>query len=149
VKLSTKGRYGSRAILDLALHSSGADDPVLLRDIAKRQDISDKYLEHVFATLRKGGLVRGVRGAKGGYLLAKDPAKIKLSEIIELLEGPINIVECVGNKKVCKKIEFCITRDIWSDVKKAIYNVLDNITLKEMIERGRKWQGNQAKMYYI
>ena len=100
MRLSTKGGYGTRAMLDLAFNSS--EGPVLLRDIAKRQEVSEKYLEHSISVLRKAGLVRSIRGARGGYVLAKLPSEIRLSEIMEVLEGSMAPVECVDDPQVCQ-----------------------------------------------
>lgn len=150
MKLSTKGRYGARAMLDLALCSDGK--PILLKDIAKRQEVSEKYLEHVFSSLKRANLVKSVRGSRGGYLLAKDPSKIKLSEIINTLEGSIAPVECVANEKLCHRASSCITRDIWCKLKESLIDVLDSFTLEEMVRSARAKNlkdGPNAHMYWI
>ena len=149
MKLSTKGRYGARAMLDLALHTGNGKTPVLLRDIAERQDISDKYLEHIFTPLRQAGLVRGVRGAKGGYFLGKSPAKITLSEIVFALEGEISPVECLSNKSFCSRAEACVTKDIWQDLKKTIEKKLGSITLAEMVKKAKAKQQAGGLTYHI
>ena len=118
MKLSTRARYGTRALLDLAIQGSG--EPVSLKDIAKRQQISLQYLEHLMTPLIAAGLVRSVRGPKGGVMLAKPPEKIMLSEIIQLLEGSIAPVDCVDNPKLCPRSGLCVTRDIWDEVKQAM-----------------------------
>ena len=139
MKLSTKGRYGARAMLDLALYSDGKN-PVLLKDIAERQDLSDKYLEHIFTPLRRAGLVRGVRGAKGGYFLGKSPAKIRLSEIVFALEGEIDFCPCA---------EACVTKDIWMDLKKTIEKKLSSITLADMVKATKAKQQAGGLTYHI
>jgi Rrf2 family protein len=147
MKLSTRARYGTRALLDLAVH--GSAEPVSLKDIAKRQQISLQYLEHLMTPLIAAGLVRSVRGPKGGVLLAKPPEKIMLSEIIQLLEGSIAPVDCVDNPKLCPRSGLCVTRDIWDEVKKAMEGVLETTTLQNMIERQQRKNALKQEMYYI
>jgi Rrf2 family protein len=147
MKLSTRARYGTRALLDLAIQGSG--EPVSLKDIAKRQQISLQYLEHLMTPLIAAGLVRSVRGPKGGVLLAKPPEKIMLSEIIQLLEGSIAPVDCVDNPKLCPRSGLCVTRDIWDEVKKAMEGVLETTTLQNMIERQQRKNALKQEMYYI
>ncbi|TET43441.1 Rrf2 family transcriptional regulator [Candidatus Aerophobetes bacterium] len=147
MRLSTKGRYGARAMLDLALNSS--EGPVLLREIAKRQEVSEKYLEHSITTLRKAGLVRSIRGARGGYVLAKSPSQIRLSEIMEVLEGSMAPVECVDDPQVCQRAQLCVTRDIWAKMKEAIDNILESITLQDMVERQNRKKNSKAIVYNI
>ncbi len=147
MRLSTKGRYGARAMLDLALNSGKG--PVLLRDIAKRQEVSEKYLEHSITALRKAGLVRSIRGARGGYVLAKSPSQIRLSEIMEVLEGSMAPVECVDDPEVCRRAQLCVTRDIWSKMKEAIDNILESVTLQDMVEEQNKKKNSKAIVYNI
>lgn len=147
MRLSTKGRYGARAMLDLALNSG--EGPVLLRDIAKRQEVSEKYLEHSITTLRKAGLVRSIRGARGGYVLGKLPSQIRLSEIMEVLEGSMAPVECVDDPQVCQRAQLCVTRDIWAEMKEAIDNILESITLQDMVERQNRKKNSKAIVYDI
>ena len=147
MKLSTKGRYGTRALLDLALHQG--EGPILLRDIAQRQQISLRYLEHLITPLIAGGLVRSTRGAGGGVLLARPPEEIRLSEVIQLLEGSIAPVECINNPGVCSRSELCVTRDIWGEMKKAMNGVLESTTLQDLVERQKRKEQHREKMYYI
>ncbi|NWF77891.1 MAG: Rrf2 family transcriptional regulator [Chloroflexi bacterium] len=147
MKLSTRGRYGVRALLDLALHS--CEGTVLLRDIARRQEISLPYLEHVITPLVAAGLMKTTRGPRGGVLLLKSPAEIKLSEVIGFLEGSIAPVDCVDNPDVCRRSAFCVTRDIWGEVKEAVHQVLDSITLQDLVERQREKGQTGTGMYYI
>ena len=147
MKLSTKGRYATRAMLDLAINQG--EGPVLLKDIAQRQQISLSYLEHLVTPLIAGGLIRSTRGARGGVSLAKSPEEIKLSEVIQLLEGSLAPVECVNNPELCSRSELCVTRDVWSELKKAMNGVLESTTLQDLVER-QKGKGRTAKaMYYI
>ncbi len=122
MKLSTRAQYGTRALLDLALHKG--EGPVLLRDIAQRQQISPMYLEHLITPLVAAGIIRSTRGARGGVWLAKSPQEIKLSEVIGLLEGSIAPVECVSDPKYCSRSELCVTRDIWSEPKRPRWLVI-------------------------
>ncbi len=147
MKLSTRGQYGTRALLELALHQG--QGPVLLRDIAQRQQISLQYLEHLISPLIAGGVVRSTRGAKGGVSLARAPEEIKLSEVVRLLEGSVAPVECVDNPEACNRSELCVTRDIWGELKQAIDDVLDSTTLKDLVERQKRKKQPEAEMYYI
>ncbi|MDH4067641.1 MAG: RrF2 family transcriptional regulator [Dehalococcoidia bacterium] len=147
MKLSTRGRYGLRALLDLALHQG--EGLVLLKDIARRQEVSLPYLEHLIAPLIAAGLVKSTRGARGGVLLLKAPTEIKLSEVLELLEGSIAPVDCIDNPKLCHRSEFCVTRDVWVEMKIAMSQVLDSTTLQDLVERQRQKGQIETGMYYI
>jgi len=136
VKLSTKGSYSVRAMLDLALNSG--DDPVLIKDISFRQGISRGYLEQLFIPLREVGLVRGIRGARGGFILSRPPKEIRLSQIIQATEGSIAPVACVDEPRLCRKSAECITRDVWVEMKRACDSVLESLTLQDLIERSGK-----------
>ena len=133
MKLSTKGRYATRAMLDLALHLG--EGPVLVKDIARRQDVSDRYLEQILIPLKTGGLVRVTRGARGGFTLAKPPSEIKLLEIIRLVEGPTTPVDCVNDSSTCARSNECVTRTVWVELKRAIDNVLGSTTLQDLVDR--------------
>ena len=147
MKLSTRGRYGTRALLDLALHQG--EGPVPLKDIAQRQQISLLYLEHLIAPLIAGGIVRSTRGARGGVSLAKSPDEIRLSEVIQLLEGSIAPAECVNNPGICTRSELCVTRDIWSELKKAMNGILESTTLQDLVDRQKRKERLEEIMYYI
>ena len=147
MKLSTRGRYGTRALLDLALHQG--QGRILLKDIAQRQQISLRYLEHLIAPLIAGGMVWSTRGAKGGVSLARHPKDITLSEVIQLLEGSAAPVECVNNPGVCDRSGSCATRDIWGEMKQAIDEVLESTTLQDLVERQKRKEQPEAAMYYI
>jgi Rrf2 family cysteine metabolism transcriptional repressor len=136
LKLSTKGRYGLRAMIDLA--AAYGEGPVLVRNIAESQEISSKYLHALLASLKSSGLVRSVRGSGGGFVLAREPASIKLTEILEALEGPLTLVDCVGDQRLCGRAPTCAARDVWIDVSEAIAAVLSGITLADLLARQRK-----------
>ncbi len=148
MKISTKGRYGLRAMMDLAAHGKG-NAPVYLSDIAKRQGISDKYLEHIFATLHKAGLVKALRGRKGGYLLSRMPDDITLNEILTVLEGPCNLVDCVSDTRVCSKTETCATRELWTMLGTQITDTLKAFTLAKLAERQQEKVTQEPIMYNI
>ncbi len=150
MKLSTKGRYGVKAMFDLAQHMG--EGPISLKSIAERQGISEHYLEQLISGLRKTGLVKSVRGAQGGYVLGREPEKIRVGDIIRVLEGPIAPVDCVSEEdpESCVKAEFCVTRTIWEKVRDSIADVLDSITLADMVEdAAKKNSESNLYMYYI
>lgn len=134
-------------MLDLALNYGKG--PILLKDIAKRQEISVTYLENLITPLKAAGLVKSIRGARGGYILAKPPMQIKLSEVIQILEGSLAPVECVDDPRVCYRSALCVTEDIWREVKKAIVNILESTSLQDLVERQREKEQPKALMYYI
>ena len=147
MKLSTRGRYGTRVLLDLALHDG--KQPVPLKEISKRQHISLLYLEHIIAPLIAAGVIRTVRGAHGGATLARMPRDIKLSEVVGLLEGSIAPVDCVNDPKVCERSEVCATRDIWVELKNAIDGVLEKRTLQDLVEMQKKKKTEDLFLYDI
>jgi len=147
MKLSTRGRYATRALLDLASHQE--EEPVLLKDIAQRQQISLRYLEHLITPLVTAGIIRSTRGVRGGVWLAKPPQEIKLSEVIQLLEGSIAPVECVNNPGICVRSELCVTRDSWGELKKPMDDVLESTTLQDLVERQKRKGRPGEVMYYI
>ena len=147
MKLSTKGRYGTRALLDLAIYYGKG--PVLLRDIAQRQQISLHYLERLISPLITGGIIRSIRGAKGGVSLAKSPEDINLSEVIRLLEGSLAPVDCVDNAELCTRSDSCVTRDVWCELNDAISGVLESTTLQDLVERQEEKEQANTVMYYI
>ena len=147
MKLSTRARYGTRALLDLALHRG--EEPILLKDIAQRQQISLQYLEHIITPLIAGSIVRSTRGARGGIWLVKPPQEIKLGEVVRLLEGSITPVECVNNPKTCPRSDLCITRDIWGELKRVMDGVLESTTLEDLVERQKGKKRPAEVMYYI
>jgi Rrf2 family protein len=146
MKLSTRGRYGVRIMLELALHFG--EGPVLLKDIAERQGISEKYLWQLINPLKSMGLIKSIRGARGGYVLAREPAEINLREILRILEGSLCLVDCVDDPAACDRSESCITREIWSETSKNISQSLESMTLGKMVER-HKNRGDGALGYSI
>lgn len=147
MKLSTRAKYGTRALLDLAM--LWGNEPVPLRSIAHRQNIPLHYLEHLITPLVAAGIVASTRGAKGGLRLARPPREVKLNEVIQLLEGSITPVECVDNPECCPHYELCVTRDVWNEMKKAIDGVLEATTLQDLVERQIKKNPPTEVMYYI
>ncbi len=147
MKLSTRGKYGTRALLELALHQG--EGPVQLKDIAQRQQIPLQYLEHLVTPLIAGGIVRSTRGARGGVSLAKPSEEIKLSEVIQLLEGSIAPVDCIDNPGICKRSASCVTRDVWGEMKQALDGVLESTTLRNLVERHKEKEQSEEVMYYI
>ena len=144
MKLSTRTRYGIRAVVELA--ENYGNGPVQLKMISKDQDISIKYLEQIISLLKSAGIVSSSRGAKGGYFLAKPPNQIKLSECFNCLEGPVVTVECVDNQDYCTKTSNCIAHDLWAEVEKAVVAVLDSITLQDMVDKAKQ---NKPPLYEI
>ncbi|HHY42299.1 MAG TPA: Rrf2 family transcriptional regulator [Thermoanaerobacterales bacterium] len=138
MKLSTKGQYGLKAMYDLALNYG--NEPISLKSIAERQEISEYYLEQLMAILRKAGLVRSVRGAYGGYMLTRDPSEITVGDVLRALEGPIGIVDCVLEQDAikCLKYENCISRIVWEKIRDSIIKTIDSITLLDMCNEARK-----------
>ncbi len=147
MKLSTKGRYGTRALLDLALH--GNKEPVPLKDISERQRIPLHYLEHLIGPLVAAGIVGSTRGARGGLHLVKSPKDIKLSQVINLLEGSLSPADCVTNPETCFRSATCVARDVWDEVKCAIDAVLESISLQDLVDRQHKKEQSIKGMYYI
>ena len=147
MKISTKIRYGTRAMLELA--SRYGEGPIELKEIAKKEDISLKYLEQVIIPLRTAGLVKSMRGSKGGYSLAKSPSEIYLNDLVEVLEGPVEIIDCLRDPKVCRKVSSCVTRDIWEEVSQAIRKIFCSITLEDMVNRKRFKEEKSSMMYQI
>ena len=131
MRLSTRARYGARLMLELALNVNKGN--IFLKDIAEREDISEKYLSHLVIPLKASGLISSTRGAHGGYKLAKNPSQITLKEIVQTLEGGISCVECVKNPYVCPRVSKCVTRAIWEKVDEKISEALDSITLASLM----------------
>ena len=134
IKISTKGRYGSRLMLNLTRHHNNGNKPVILHDVAKEEEISIRYLEQIIIQLKINKLVKSVRGAGGGYALAKAPSKIKLNEIIEALEGPICLVDCVDDSDYCNRIQTCPTHQIWKKASYMLRDYFEKTTVQDLIE---------------
>ena len=140
LKLSTKGRYGVKAMLDLAVHYG--TEPISIKSISERQGISEYYLEQLFAPLRRAGLIKSVRGAQGGYILNRTPIEITVLEIMDVLEGPVEISECLDNEE-CNKFESCATRVLWKKIQMSINSVMEKVTLQEMLNDYKSKQATQ------
>jgi len=147
MKISTRGRYGVRLMLELAAHYG--KETVTLRQISKDQCISEKYLWHLVPPLKTAGLLRSGRGAHGGYSLAKPPSRITLKDVVTAVEGPLFPTLCAGDPSSCKRSASCASRDIWEEIGKKVGQILSSVTLDELAQR----QNNKAKkatgMYYI
>ncbi len=147
MRISTRGRYGIRALLDLAMR--WGQGPVQLKDIARNQEVSLQYLEHLMRPSISAGLVRSMRGAHGGVWLARPPEEIKLSEVLEAFIGSISPVECVDDPKVCNRSDRCATRDVWCELKKVMGEVLESMTLQDLVTRQKARDQQVEAMYYI
>ncbi len=147
LKVSTRVRYGVRALVQIAEAPPGK--PVPVKAIAKGQRVSIKYLEHIVAALKAAGLVRAIRGTQGGYALARPPRKVRLAEVVRALDGPPVVVECVDDPASCKRHERCVARDVWVRVRKAVDGVLDGTTLEDLLEEAKIKNGNVPLSYSI
>ncbi len=149
MKISTKGRYGLRAIIDLAINSSG--DHVALYSIAERQGISENYLEQMFSTLRKAGLVKSVKGAQGGYILSGKPSEIKLGTVLRALEGDLSVVDDSEtiDKNETYSIQNCLREFLWDKINESINKVVDSITIEDLINEYKKKTETVPLMFYI
>ncbi len=134
MKISTKGRYAVRLMLDLAENHTG--EPIRLKDVARRQEVSEKYLEQIIAMLNKAGFVRSIRGPMGGYILAKAPSEYTVGMILRLTEGSLSPVECIEEGAFCDRQETCPTRYVWSRIADAVNQVVDHITLDDLLNIG-------------
>lgn len=132
MKLSTKGKYGLKAMFELALSSNG--EPVSLKYIAKKQGISDQYLEQIFSILKKAELVKSVRGAQGGYYISKEASEITVADILKVLEGDMAFTECLLDKDLCENFDSCATKYVWAKIKESIEEVTNSISLQDMID---------------
>ncbi|MEG0074847.1 MAG: Rrf2 family transcriptional regulator [Eubacterium sp.] len=135
MRLSTKGRYGVLAMYELA--RKYGDGPISIKEIAEKQSFSDSYMEQLFSTLKKTGLIISSRGSKGGYILSREPKDISVGEIIRALEGPIEMSECVGGREnyICQKSAECVTRGLWIEIRDSINNIIDNRSLQDLLDQ--------------
>jgi len=132
MKISTRGRYGLRAMVDLAVHSGG--ECMALSCIAERQNISTNYLEQVFSSLRKAGLVKSIKGAQGGYFLAKEPSDIKVGDVLRVLEGKLSIAESAEEQDMDpKSIQYCLKVMVWDKIEQSIIEAVNSITLEDLV----------------
>lgn len=144
MKVSTRGRYALRLMLELAVYNTGA--PISIRDIAQRQHISEKYLEQIISALNKAGFVRSIRGPQGGYLLNRKPEEYTVGMILRLTEGDLAPVACVSEEGInCEQKECCVTMRVWQELNDAINGVVDRITLADLVE----WHNQKGNEYVI
>ena len=143
MRVSTRGRYALRLMLDLAMNNTG--EPVRLKDVAKRQEISEKYLEQIISILNKAGFVKSVRGLAGGYSLKRKPEEYTVGMILRLTEGSLAPVDCVEDGTDCGRADQCVTVLLWKKLNDAINGVVDNITLADLVD----WQMQKANEYVI
>ena len=147
MKISTRGRYGLRIMLDLALHR---DDrvPRMIRDIAAAQNISEKYISRLIIDLRKAGMVKSVRGAKGGYRIARFPEMLTVLDIVEVMEGPVSIVDCVRSPDSCEYLAACAVQEIWQTLNNDIRASLAKVTLQDIVDRQKRKEADAGCMEY-
>ncbi|MCD6080111.1 MAG: hypothetical protein DRP73_02280 [Candidatus Omnitrophota bacterium] len=138
MKLSTRARYGVRMMLELGVNYGKG--PTYLREVAEKEDISEKYLSQLVLPLKSANLITAERGIKGGYILKKSPENITLREIVEALEGKLSIVPCINEPALCNRVSLCVTRDVWKKVEEAIISTLEKITLQDLVKTYREKQ---------
>lgn len=138
IKLSTKGRYGTRLILNLAQHYDDGNEAVILKNISNEEEISIRYLEQIIIPLKINKLVKSIRGAGGGYTLARHPSKIKVTEILHALEGSCCLVDCVEDDDYCDRIPICATYDIWTEASNLLKNYFGKLSIQDLMEISKK-----------
>ncbi len=143
MRLSTRSRYGTRLMLYLAQHYGKG--PVKIGEVARDENISVKYLEQLIIPLKQGGIIRSIRGPKGGYELAVDPEKVTIGRIVEVLEGGVLLSDCVTHPEQCPRSSSCLTRDLWKDGTDAVYGVFDSVTLAAALRRGETGNRKRGK----
>ena len=146
MQLSTRGRYGLRAAVELAQNFEAG--PVHLSDLAEHQGLSAKYLHSLLAILKRSGLVQSLRGAGGGYVLTRPPSQVRVSEVVRMLEGSLGLVGCVEDKGFCDRVERCPVRPVWVDLSKTVEKALSDLTLEDIIARASESKA-AAAMYHI
>jgi Rrf2 family protein len=144
IRISTRGRYALRALIDLALHDG--DGPVLRQDIVERQEISADYLAQLFRRLRAAGLVEGVKGPGGGYRLARDVATISAGDVVRAVEGPVALVHCTlpGDEPSCNRVDRCVTHLLWKRLSAAMTEFLDSVSLRDLCDEAKQLQREEA-----
>lgn len=147
MRISTKGRYGVRFMMDLANH--GEQGNVTLREVSRRHSISEKYLWQVANALKKAGLIRAVAGPGGGFALARAPADVTLGDILDVLEGGNSLVPCADESAACPRSNACAAREVWRDVAQKLTDVFASVTLADMVEKQRVIEQRSAKEYCI
>lgn len=141
IRVSTRGRYGLRAMVDLAQHADG--EPVARQEIAARQDISPGYVAHIFRALNDAGLIESIKGPGGGYRLAREAARISVLDVVQAVEGPVAVVPCVDpedESPVCNRIDHCASRLVWSRLSTLMADFLDSISLEELRDEARQFR---------
>ena len=146
MKLSTKGKYGVKAMVELAIHYG--ETPISIKTISQRQNISEYYLEQLFSPLRKAGLIKSIRGAQGGYILGREPRDIKISNVMDVLEGPVEIAECIDGVS-CDNIDCCATRLLWAKIKNSIDEVMEGITLQDIVDDYNRIKEKNDKLVLV
>ena len=147
MKISTKGRYGLRILLDVALHQERG--PVALSEIARRQALSQKYLWKVITPLKTAGFLRAIRGMQGGYVLARTPDEITVRDIVEVLEGPVSLVACVTDPKTCARSADCTARGVWTEIETKLNATMSGITLGDIVQRHKDNESQSGPSYTI
>lgn len=140
IRLSTKGRYGTRLMLNLAQHHNEGQKATILRNVSKEEEISIRYLEQIIIPLKISKLVKSIRGAGGGYILARAPEDIRLSEILQALEGTCCLVECVEDEEYCERMSDCATHEVWDHASNMLKDYFESISLQDLIIRTEKIQ---------
>ncbi len=138
IKLSTKGRYGTRLMLNLAKHYNDRKEAIILKSVSDEEEISIRYLEQIIIPLKISKLVKSIRGAGGGYTLARKPAEIKVSEILQALEGTCCLVDCVEDEDYCDRVNICATHDIWEKASTLLHDYFDKTTLQDLMTQEKK-----------
>lgn len=138
IKLSTKGRYGTRLMLNLARHYNDRKEAIILKSVSDEEEISIRYLEQIIIPLKISKLVKSIRGAGGGYTLARKPAEIKVSEILQALEGTCCLVDCVEDEDYCDRVNICATHDIWEKASTLLHDYFDKTTLQDLMTQEKK-----------
>ena len=146
MKVSTQGDYGVRALVELANHYG--EGPMQSSIIAARQEVPEPYLDQLLTTLRRAGFIRSVRGPQGGHALIRAPDEVKLSEVMEALEGSLAPIACVDDPESCTKSGGCVQRDVWEQVRDATRAILENVTIGDLAEKEREFNRNGGR-YYI
>jgi Rrf2 family protein len=144
IKLSTKGRYGTRLMLNLAFNYNNGNEAVILKSVSDEEDISIRYLEQIVIPLKISRLVKSIRGAGGGYTLARHPSEIKLSEILHALEGTCCLVDCVEDPDYCDRISICASYDVWNKASTLLKDYFDSVTLQDLLKVHEK-KNSRAK----
>ena len=147
MRLSTKTRYGLRALVDLATRQG--QGPILIDTIARRQEVSRKYLDAIFGRLREAGLLRSQRGAKGGVMLARNAELITVADVLRALEGPIRLVDCDTGGKACRRKDLCVTHDLWDELAGMIEQRLEQVTVGELAKQMLIKEAAGMSMYHI